>query len=906
MGFTVERANFTVEKPTFVVEKPSVSDRLFTPISKQITGKSLGERTDLLEKSAQSLTQKAVEEGRTPSTAEFFIKQLPSAVAQTGVEFADLSPFDIGLIAATSGVGRVPIGGATVGQIAQRVPVGKGFIKGAKELGKLQTKLKPFRGQVAARLTQKSVATGKAIAEATKPPGAFTSSGTEINPAPRTDLVPSMRKVIPKEGRTILDDLATKQTKILADKRGIVPIQEQKANAWKGNQIQQLYDSWKPGTTAQTEAVWGMTDDFISQLQNMGDKATVDQIDKISSNVIKASSMISENARSLGARNQVVNVAGEQLKFLITQIEKLDPEARGAARHLLNQVQTPGFWDKFMEYRTAALLTSPFTQERNILGNAIGLAYRIPESIAAGGVNAIESAITRKPREKFAREAIAETVGIFRGFRPAMKNALKALADENFVSHGRTQEAVRFNQAITGMKGKIIRLPFRALNAMDEFFSQLGISASLHKQAAKQAFKEGSKNAITRATELVNNPTPEMIKIGARESLVNTFRQPLGGSSKSVQTAINKNKVAKFLIPFFRTPVNLFKWSYRRGQTGIISKANWRAIAKGTPEQRSEAIARMALGQVIGAGLFLEAMQGNITGRLSGDKAKRDALRRQGIQPYSIKFGDKYVSYRSYEPISSIIALSANAAEIVKDKENPLNPAKATQLVAETVKMLKDQSFLRGISDMFNALDDPERFGERFIQNVSTSTIPTGVGYLARLHDPVIREPDSIPDAIKAKLPYFSKGVPEKLDIWGRVVTKEGTLAQRALMPSGVTTTKPDLLEEELMSLEKFPRKIAKKYRGLKLTNKERNVVTMVEGRIQKIYLDNLVRTPKYQGSDPQTQLEMVNTIFRQIRKDVRAGFFNNKFKTEFQKLKTEDEKIRLLENFTNKKILKR
>ena len=486
-----------------------------------------------------------------------------------------------------------------------------------------------------------------------------------------------------------------------------------------------------------------------------------------------------------------------------------------------------------------------------------------------------------------------------------MRNAIDAFRNENFVSSNRIHEAVKYGQAISGLKGKIIRLPFKALTAMDEFFSTLGHSASLYSQATRQVLKEGGKGfPLRRITELVKKDTAEMMVQAAKDGLKDTYRQPLGASMRALQKAQQTN-VGRFIIPFFRTPVNLFKWSVHRSPLGLVT--NWPQILKGTAEQRAEAIGRMALGQVISAGMAMEAWQGNITGRLSGDKAKREALLRQGIQPYSIKLGNKYYSYRSFEPISSWLALVANTVEIMQERgETPSD--KIVTIVAETLKMMKDQSFVRGISTLSRALDDPEKMGPRFLKESLFSTVPfsSGLRYAARMADPILREPDTIPEYMKANLPYFSKKVPPKLDVWGRPITKEGNLAQRALVPSGAMTEKPDVTEQELMSLEVFPKKVAKKYRGIKLTNYERNLITRAEGRIVKPVIDRLVKTAEYKSMQPWEQEETISRIFSDVRKAIRIPFTNKKRIQMIREAKTEEERLRLIEEFTNKTLFKR
>jgi hypothetical protein len=660
----------------------------------------------------------------------------------------------------------------------------------------------------------------------------------------------------------------------------------------------QLYKDWVPGKVANTEQTWAMTFNLLKRLEKgKGSEITDD--------LIKADAMVSEGARALGGRNKVFNVARDQFNFIKDEINKLPEGSRQAAQRLFKQFQAPSRWDQFMEFRTASLLTGPPTLARNAIGNTIGRAFRFPEKTLAGGINLIESKIRGIPQQRFAREGIADLIGMRHAFRPAMNNAIKGLLDEDFISDSRVMESVRFKKAIPGLAGKIIRLPFRLLGATDEFYRTLSHSASLYSQATRQALREKSKDIPTRVAQLLKKQTPEMIIKASNESKIDTFRQPGGPFSQAIENVLRKSKIGKFIVPFFQTPVNLFKWSYRRGPTSVLSKENWKLIAKGSPEERAEGIARMALGQMITVGLAMEAFDGNITARLSPDKGKRDSLQRQGIQPYSIKAGDKYISYRSYEPISSMLSLVANLAEQSREGKK-LKPEDYVQISMETLKMMKDQTFLRGVSDVVNALEDPERFGPRFAQNATTSLIPAGIGYIARLEDPIIREPESIPQAIRAKLPGFSKGVPPKLDVWGRPITREGTLSQRALLPSSVTTIKPDLTEEELMSLDLFPKKINKTYRGLKLTNFERNSITQVEGQIAKQLLDRAVASKEYQAMNPTAQDEFLSQIVSKTRSAVRQPFFKVKVMSEFRKLKTNEEKLEFIEKVSRKILIKR
>jgi hypothetical protein len=367
-----------------------------------------------------------------------------------------------------------------------------------------------------------------------------------------------------------------------------------------------------------------------------------------------------------------------------------------------------------------------------------------------------------------------------------------------------------------------------------------------------------------------------------------------------------KTKVGKFVVPFFKTPVNLFKWSFDRSPLGLYKLATPQ-LYKLPPNKLADELGKMAFGQLVSAGMAYEAWQGNITGRLSNDKAKREALMRQNIMPYSIKVGDKYYSYKGFEPVASWLGLMANTVEQVKEKNEEPASQQVVAVMMETIKFMREQPFLTGIKDLFNAMDDPERYGQQFVQNMATSsTIPSGVSWAARLQDPIYRETSTIPQAIMARIPGLSKQLQPKLDVWGRPISKEGTLLEKTFNPAGGITYKPDLTEQELLSLEKFPTKIAKKYRGLPLTIDERNLITKVEGGILKQGLDKLVQSPQYKRLDRTEKEKIVDKWFSEVRTKTRGVFLENKIIKELQGLTNREEKIKYIQGLIEKGTIKK
>lgn len=148
------------------------------PISKSLTGQSIGERTDFLNKKGQLLVDESdirsqldlqrqamsgarpIIEPKTPSFGSMFMRQLPAATGQAMVEMADVSPTDVAVMAATGGAGKMPIFGTTAGRIASTTPFGKGFVSGAKELGRYEQTLKAMAPLSARAPVSKAVSGG--------------------------------------------------------------------------------------------------------------------------------------------------------------------------------------------------------------------------------------------------------------------------------------------------------------------------------------------------------------------------------------------------------------------------------------------------------------------------------------------------------------------------------------------------------------------------------------------------------------------------------------------------------------------------------------------------------------------------------------------------------------------------
>ena len=102
-------------------------------------------------------------------------------------------------------------------------------------------------------------------------------------------------------------------------------------------------------------------------------------------------------------------------------------------------------------------------------------------------------------------------------------------------------------------------------------------------------------------------------------------------------------------------------------------------------------------------------------------------------------------------------------------------------------------------------------------------------------------------------------------------------------------------------------RKIAKKYRTLPLSVKERNAVTKIEGRLIRKELDMLVGSPQYQNLPDADKEKEMRRRMTAIRTKIRQTFLGYKIRKESKNLKgkSKEEKKAYLEKLFKAGIVK-
>ncbi|MGE0775660.1 MAG: hypothetical protein AB7L36_11560, partial [Sphingomonadaceae bacterium] len=537
----------------------------------------------------------------------------------------------------------------------------------------------------------------------------------------------------------------------------------------------------------------------------------------------------------------------------------------------------PAFKDKLIELWYNSLLSGPQTHAVNILSNSMTAALQLPEHAAASMVGAARRAFSTGEIDRvMGSELGARMTGLLQGTREGLR-AFARTARTGQVLDPMTKVEAAEREAISGLKGKVIRIPTRMLSAEDELFKAIGRRMELNGLAVREASKEGLKGEAfrKRVAELSANPTDEMLERSFDYARYVTFQRPLGKIGQSMMNITAEWPLLKLFLPFIRTPSNIFKYVIERSPAAPVVK-DWRTDFAAGGARRDLALAKMALGTGLGMLITDLAAQGHVTGSGPADEGAKQLLRADGWAPYSIRIGDKYYSYQRLDPIASTLGVAADLAatsEYMTEKQREKSAALVTTAI---MKNLSNKTWLSGISSMVEAMSEPDRFAPALIARLSGSiAIPTGVAQIARTTDPILREAQEPIDAIKARIPIVSKSLPARTDVWGRPIVNEGGLGPNIVSPIWVNTRRNDPVNKALLDLGvNVGRPSRPRVDGKSVDDDQFREYRNLSGQLTHGALLPYVTSPDWPSLSPEDQEDLVARLKRDARKEAKAGMF--------------------------------
>jgi hypothetical protein len=496
----------------------------------------------------------------------------------------------------------------------------------------------------------------------------------------------------------------------------------------------------------------------------------------------------------------------------------------------------PTALDQFREYWINSLLSGPWTHVVNVTSNT---AFQMLDA-------ATEVVVSLGSKNVSTRAALARFSGMMAGVQVGITNARRAFLTEEAQLDQRTQMDGGKSRAISGKKGKIIRLPSRLLMAEDEFAKAVNFTGELYRLAMEQAIERSPDNPHAVFEQVLQEfATNRKVKAQAMAHADRmTFQSPLGAGGQKVMALREWTKIGWMIAPFVRTPTNILKRAMEYTPTALAMPTVRETLKAGG---RDAAIAkgRMLVGSAVMFGVVNLVLQGMLTGAGPDDPAERELWMRLGKKPYSVKVGDEWVRYNRFEPIGMLVGVAADMAEMSQVAGAGQMDKLGTMLLASVMLNLADKTYLRGITDFMQATLEPKRYLSQWAAGMVGAVVPNISAQTARARDPLVRETRGIVDTLKGRLPGLRETLPAKLDVAGQPIDRA------VFEPAASTPERRDPLAEAMLSLGVFKRgpgrTITLKGRQVELTGAQ---YQSLKAAMQQTRWEKL--TPYVQGAEFQ------------------------------------------------------
>lgn len=483
----------------------------------------------------------------------------------------------------------------------------------------------------------------------------------------------------------------------------------------------------------------------------------------------------------------------EKQKEVLDKLSQFDPEDDLGRAKFLRQVKPSSTIEKIEEYWYNSILSNTSTHIVNTVSGVVTTLMSIPEKTVAGALDAAGEAGAKAlkkayQRDRYAAEAAASAgnvgLGVKRGIRRAMHVIRNGISEDQA-----TKLDIGRGQAIKGKVGDMVNVPSRGLVAEDEFIKGINYEMDLAGQATRQALQEGLTGAEkqSRIAELLADPTPQMMEAANEAARYRTFQSDSNIASSVRQLRDLAVKIPKagdfrplrFIIPFVQTPTNVVKYGLERSPAGLIGTA-YKASTGAAKGEVIDSASRAIVGSSLLIPLAMYFTEDKIIGAPPKNKKERDAFYADKKIPYSVKIGDNWVAYNRLEPINTVLTQIAmwhdahrNGAETTVEQ--------ISEFLRSSGRNIADQTFMTGIGNLVEAIEDPDRFGQKFVTDIIGGFVPSFVAAGARSIDDKPRIPETIGQSLKARVPGLSKEVPaieSQIEPGGEAIrhTNEGTL----------------------------------------------------------------------------------------------------------------------------------
>lgn len=630
----------------------------------------------------------------------------------------------------------------------------------------------------------------------------------------------------------------------------------------------------------------GITPEYLAQLDILSSTAAD------SGRKLRAFSV---NAEDAGIKQNVLRdlkKLGIETDRLVQAGKNVDWDDAAQVTEFYRKFKPASFMEKLDEYRYVNMLSSPNTHIINFFSNFIQTGVVTPiEKTLTGQLDWVRSKLTGTEQKYFAKQGVDYTKAYYKSLPDGWAAFKKTLKGEG----GLTKPDIDFLPTGTSKFHKLYTSPLRALEAGDQFFRKMTEAGEL---ATGKSVKQAKNAAEYRLFRQKFDPQGKLgqgtvLKTWDKwNSAIQNLRRAPGG---------------KWIVPFLQTPTNILKQGIEYSPLGITT-------LHGAKEPMAQ-LAKTIIGSTVFVGAYTAVNAGLTTWDAPTNENEKAEFYAAGLQPYSMKIGDKWVSYNKLGPLSYPIAMASALKWAEENGADEEHLKKMGEGLIGILQFFSDQSYVRGFGDWIDSARGDTYKLQRAITNIPSQLVPLRAlqGWFARLIDPVYRKAGTPLESMATQVPFLSKTLePYK--------TPEGGPSKRdfpllnAFTPAKVTQEKStesydtyreisDLRSQRSKESKEFGEKSDDIYKEINSLQSPQEKARLWDKYVKDGTIDEKM-AKKIKDSIESDKMGLTSTD-----KAIKSlGVVNqdraNQIKKQLDKLKTPQEKAALWNDYVKKKII--
>lgn len=553
------------------------------------------------------------------------------------------------------------------------------------------------------------------------------------------------------------------------------------------------------------------------------------RMSRISRNDPRYADKIAASIQGLGGAKKLENMATAILNAK-------NAEERNVVIESASKAKTS---DMFVEYVTAGMLWSPSTHVVNALSNATNVFKGVFEKFYAEKTNTTGTGIA-------AGETMAYMTGLWQGViglkrmwgkhraeQGGLMSAVSNLGDAwNHTEYGFAEmiDSGDMRRSITGNNleaatnrqldrvglsnhhwqmsdgfsgvvdffGRLVNLPFDALEHSDKVFKNITYVAELHAQIHRAA--GGDADTMNR---MLAKPPEDLKSLSMKHAKEMTFQQDMGKVGNWVNQMRNDYPALRLFLPFLKTPINILKEGISMTPYANKVLGDFQDKLKSSdPAVRQMAEAKLMTGQLLWGTAVMLASAGFLTGPGPENADERRKQLATGKRFNAIKIGDSYYQIDRLDPLAAVFNSAAFATEIVNNVDQQDFTKAMLMGLGQTMRLFTNRTYVESFGDIVSSIMEPERKAGDLIRRFGGMLVPaSALGRTLNRTDPFMREAGDLQSAMMQNIPGLSQYLPERRDFLGQPIRSAEYAGPTYLSPFQVGRENKDKVYQEINRL---------------------------------------------------------------------------------------------------------